>query len=95
MGLARLGAMIKFIPYPVTMGFTSGIAVVILSTQIKDFLGLHADKVPSEFVNKLILFARQFHTLSWPAFFLAGASFVIIKLWPGNWQRRVLDRSLR
>ena len=68
MGLARLGSMIKFIPYPVTMGFTSGIAVLIFSTQIKDFFGLHADKVPSDFVEKLILFARQMHTLSWPAF---------------------------
>ncbi len=89
MGLARLGSMIKFIPYPVTMGFTSGIAVVILSTQIKDFLGLQADKVPSDFVNKLILFARQIHTLSWPTFSLAAGSFAMIKLWPGAWQRRV------
>ncbi len=46
MGIARLGTMIKFIPYPVTMGFTSGIAVLIFSTQIKDFFGLKADKVP-------------------------------------------------
>src|SRR3954453_5320474 len=45
MGLARLGTMIKFIPYPVTAGFTSGIAVLIFSTQIKDFLGLQVPKV--------------------------------------------------
>src|SRR5204863_2165776 len=53
MGLARLGKMIKFIPYPVTMGFTSGIAVLIFSTQIKDFFGLKVDKVPSEFLEKM------------------------------------------
>src|SRR6267143_4404555 len=46
MGLARLGTMIKYIPYPVTMGFTSGIAVLIFTTQIKDFFGLQVDKVP-------------------------------------------------
>src|SRR5207248_2137692 len=47
MGASRLGTMIKYIPYPVTMGFTSGIAVLIFSTQIKDFFGLKVDKVPS------------------------------------------------
>src|SRR6267143_6072783 len=46
MGMARLGTMIKYIPYPVTMGFTSGIAVLIFMTQIKDFFGLQIDKVP-------------------------------------------------
>src|SRR6058998_3278830 len=53
MGIARMGTMIKYIPYPVTMGFTSGIAVLIFSTQIKDFFGLRMDKVPSEFVEKM------------------------------------------
>jgi hypothetical protein len=45
--------MIKYIPYPVTMGFTSGIAVLIFSTQIKDFFGLRIDKIPSEFFEKM------------------------------------------
>src|SRR5205814_579433 len=58
MGAARLGTMIKFIPYPVTMGFTSGIAVLIFSTQIKDFFGLTVDKVPSEFVEKMRVLAE-------------------------------------
>src|SRR6266576_3050165 len=53
MGVAKLGTMIKYIPYPVTMGFTSGIAVLILSTQIKDFFGLKVDKMPSEFIEKM------------------------------------------
>src|SRR5437870_12661464 len=53
MGIARLGTMIKYIPYPVTMGFTSGIAVLIFSTQLKDFFGLRVTNVPSEFIEKM------------------------------------------
>src|SRR6266446_6454769 len=53
MGVARLGTMMKYIPYPVTMGFTSGIAVLIFTTQIKDFSGLKVDQVPSEFIEKI------------------------------------------
>src|SRR6267143_7225676 len=57
MGFARLGTMIKFIPYPVTVGFTSGIAVLIFSTQIKDFFGLRLEKdMPADFVDKIIVF---------------------------------------
>ncbi|HEV3415294.1 MAG TPA: sulfate permease [Pirellulales bacterium] len=52
MGICRFGAMIKFIPYPVTTGFTSGIAVIIFSTQIKDFFGLKIDKLPDHFVEQ-------------------------------------------
>jgi len=89
MGLARLGTMIKYIPYPVTMGFTSGIAVLIFTTQIKDFFGLQVDKVPSEFVEKMKVLFEHFGTLQWSTLALAAASFAIIKLWPKNWQRRV------
>jgi len=53
MGVFRFGGMIKFIPYPVTTGFTSGIAVLIAASQIKDFFGLQMDEVPAEFVQKL------------------------------------------
>ncbi len=56
MGLAKLGAAIKFIPYPVTTGFTSGIAVIILTSQVKDFLGLRMGSVPADFVEKLAAF---------------------------------------
>jgi SulP family sulfate permease len=89
MGLARLGTMIKYIPYPVTMGFTSGIAVLIFSTQIKDFLGLQVDKVPSEFVEKMKVLGEHLSTFQWPTVALAVASFAIIKSWPGKWHRRV------
>ena len=61
MGLVKLGGVIKFVPAPVITGFTSGIAVIILSTQIKDFLGLHMESVPSEFVEK---WAAYLHSIS-------------------------------
>jgi sulfate permease, SulP family len=89
MGAARLGTMIKFIPYPVTMGFTSGIAVLIFSTQIKDFLGLTVDKVPSEFAEKMKVLFEHLGTFQWPTLALAAASLAIILFWPKTWQRRV------
>ena len=55
MGLARLGTVIKFIPHPVTVGFTSGIAVIIFSSQIKDFFGLDITKPPVEFLEKWVI----------------------------------------
>ena len=51
-GLLRFGSLIKYIPYPITVGFTSGIAVTLFSTQVKDFLGLSMTKTPSEFIPK-------------------------------------------
>ena len=89
MGAARLGTMIKFIPYPVTMGFTSGIAVLIFSTQIKDFFGLTLDKVPSEFVEKMKTLFEHAGTFQLPTLALATASLAIILFWPKQWQRRV------
>lgn len=89
MGLTRMGTMIKYIPYPVTMGFTSGIAVLIFSTQIKDFLGLTIDKVPSEFVAKMKALIEHLGTAQTPTICLAAASLAIILFWPKKWQRRV------
>jgi SulP family sulfate permease len=89
MGVARLGTMIKFIPYPVTMGFTSGIAVLIFCTQIKDFFGLQVKAVPSEFVEKMKVLSANFTTFQWPTLGLALASLLVILLWPKAWQRRV------
>ena len=89
MGVARLGTAIKFIPYPVTMGFTSGIAVLIFTTQIKDFFGLRLDKVPSEFFEKMRALASHAGSFQWCGTALAAASLAIILLWPKNWQRRV------
>src|SRR4051812_788703 len=59
MGATRLGNLIKYIPDPVTAGFTSGIAILILSTQIKDFLGLRIAELPAAFLPKLVAIARN------------------------------------
>src|SRR5437867_8444129 len=59
LGVAKLGAAIKFIPHPVVVGFTSGIAVIIFSSQVKDFLGLRMGELPAEFVPKWRVFAAN------------------------------------
>jgi len=64
MGLARLGSIIKFIPYPVTVGFTSGIALIILSSQIRDLFGLRMEQMPSEFIDKLLAYGEHLTTFS-------------------------------
>ncbi len=71
MGLTGLGTAVKFIPRPVVIGFTNGIAVLIASTQVKDFFGLHLDKVPGVFWLRVEALARTFHTLSFEATALA------------------------
>ena len=87
-GLARLGAAIKFIPYPVTIGFTSGIALIIFSSQVKDLLGLEMGAVPAEFPAKWEAFARHFDSLNPAALGLAVLTFVIILVWP-KLERRI------
>ena len=64
LGITGLGTAVKFIPRPVVVGFTNGIAVIIASTQIKDFFGLKVDKVPGEFLARIEILARNFRTLS-------------------------------
>jgi SulP family sulfate permease len=71
LGLARFGGMIKFIPYPVTTGFTTGIAVIIFSAQIKDFFGLQMGPVPAEFIHKWQAYVEHAPTWS-PATFAIG-----------------------
>jgi sulfate permease, SulP family len=71
MGLTGLGTAVKFIPRPVVIGFTNGIAVLIASTQVKDFFGLHLDKVPGVFWLRMEALAANFHTISFEATALA------------------------
>jgi len=82
MGLSRMGSLIKFIPYPVITGFTSGIAVVIFSSEIKDLLGLRMGAVPPEFIAKWQSFFAASGTTSWEAAGLAALTLVILGLWP-------------
>jgi len=82
MGFMRLGTVIKFIPYPVTVGFTSGIALIIFSSQLRDFLGLRMGDVPAEFVHKWGAYATSLNTFSLPAVLVAVGTLVILLLWP-------------
>lgn len=82
MGFAKFGTIIKFIPRTVIVGFTSGIAVVIFSSQVKDFLGLRVDKVPAEFFEKWRVFFEHMGTVNYYALFLALLTLLIIVFWP-------------
>jgi SulP family sulfate permease len=78
LGLTGLGSMVKFIPRPVTIGFTNGIAVLIASTQIKDFLGLKIDKVPGDFIGRMQALGSHLPTFSTASLLLATASVALI-----------------
>ena len=76
-GLARLGDLLKFIPYPLIVGFTSGIALIIFSSQIKDFLGLSIDTLPANFIEKWRVYFENFTQVNWYAFVIALATVFI------------------
>jgi sulfate permease, SulP family len=82
MGFTGLGTAVKFIPRPVTIGFTNGIALLIASTQIKDFLGLRTPPVPSEFLPRIEMLLRYAATTRWQTVAVAVASLAIILFWP-------------
>jgi sulfate permease, SulP family len=82
MGFTGLGTAVKFIPRPVTIGFTNGIAVLIASTQIKDFLGLRTPAVPSEFLPRMALMFHYVGTLRWQAVVIGTISLAVILFWP-------------
>ena len=80
LGATGLGTAVKFIPRPVVVGFTNGIAVIIASTQIKDFFGLKIDKVPGEFWSRILTYAHNFSSLSPLETTLAVGALVVIIL---------------
>src|SRR6266404_5773004 len=80
LGATGMGSAVKFIPRPVVLGFTNGIALLIASTQIKDFFGLKVDKVPSEFLARVAVLIRGFPTFSLEATLLACSALLIIIL---------------
>ena len=82
MGVFKLGTLIKFMPYPITTGFTSGIAVVIFSSQIKDFFGLNIKEVPSEFLEKWQVYFEHFNTLHLESLLIGILALLIIIFWP-------------
>lgn len=82
MGVFKLGSIIKFIPYPIVVGFTSGIAVVIFSTQVKDFLGLTIDNLPSEFIPQWSAYFAHLTTFKLHEFLLSLGCLLVIIFWP-------------
>ncbi len=82
MGLTGLGTAVKYIPRPVTIGFTGGIALLIASTQVKDFLGLKTPPVPSEFLGRMEVLGRYLPTVQWTTVAIAVISLVVIVVWP-------------
>jgi SulP family sulfate permease len=88
MGITGLGSAVRYIPRPVIIGFTNGIALLIASTQIKDFLGLRTGAVPSEFVPRMRMLAMHLNTIHWPAATVGALSLAVILLWP-KWNKRI------
>lgn len=84
LGVFKLGKIIKFIPYPIIVGFTSGIAVTIFTTQIADIFGLNfgGEKVPGDFIGKWIIYIKYFDTINWWNTLISIASILIIILTP-------------
>src|SRR5436305_36988 len=78
LGATGMGSAVKFIPRPVVLGFTNGIAVLIASTQIKDFFGLQMDKIPGEFSLRMKAIVADFPTWSWRATALAAATLGVL-----------------
>lgn len=82
MGICRFGSLIKYIPYTITTGFTCGIAVTLFVGQLKDFLGLSMESVPSEFLPKIIAYAKHLSTINWTAAGVGVFALVIMLVWP-------------
>ena len=81
-GVLHLGTIIKYIPYPIVVGFTSGIALTIFTTQMKDLLGLTMENVPSDFVEKWIAYVGSLPTIDWWSAGVGIGSVALIALWP-------------
>ncbi|RIL00310.1 MAG: sodium-independent anion transporter, partial [Proteobacteria bacterium] len=82
MGLLRMGTVLRFIPYPLTVGFTSGIALIIFSSQIKDFLGLETGELPANFVEKWAVIGASLGATSPSALAIGTLSLLILIAWP-------------
>jgi SulP family sulfate permease len=87
MGLFRLGALVRYIPVSIVIGFTNGIAVLIGLSQVKEFLGLVTPKLPGDFFALLGVLWSHLHTLNLHAVALASASLAVVVLWPKTYRR--------
>ena len=91
-GILHLGTIIKYIPYPIVVGFTSGIALTIFTTQIKDLLGLTMSQVPSDFIEKWIAYVGSFPTIDWWSAGVGVLSVAVIALWPKITRRSAIGK---
>lgn len=82
MGLLRFGTLLKYIPHPLIVGFTSGIAVIIFSSQMRDFLGLKMEKVPSEFIEKWVAYTEHIQSINFIALLIGLATILITLFLP-------------
>lgn len=81
-GFLKLGTVVKFIPYTITTGFTTGIAVTIFSSQIKDFFGMEIESLPSEFIPKWVTYFKSFELINYTALFIGLLTILIIVFTP-------------
>lgn len=89
MGAFRVGSVIRYVPQPVTVGFTCGIAITILSTQVRYFFGLQLPNEPAEFLPKVVALSRVANTVHWPTLALGAGALALLLTWPARWNRRL------
>ena len=82
MGIFRLGSVIKFMPYPIIVGFTGGIAITIFSTQMNDLFGMGIESVPANFIDKWVCYFQNIGNINWPSFIVGLLSILIIVYTP-------------
>ena len=93
MGAARLGMLVRFVPVSIVIGFTTGIAMIIALSQVRDFLGLTVGRLPSNFFSQMAVLGNNLHTTNWMALAIGLACLLVIVGWPapqsahqGNWR---------
>lgn len=91
-GIMKFGNVIKFIPLPITVGFTAGIAVTLFSGQVKDFLGMTIETVPAEFIDKWACYFENFNTINLNTVIIGVLTLIILIVWPKI--NRVIPPSL-
>jgi SulP family sulfate permease len=94
LGLFKLGALVRYIPVSIVIGFTNGIAVLIGLSQVKDFLGLEIVKLPADFFTQIAVLARHVHTLNPAAVVIGAACLATVVLWPKSYRMDVAPVGL-
>ncbi len=86
LGAFKLGTLVRYVPVSIIIGFTGGLAVIIATSQVKDFLGLATGNIPSNFFSQVAAIAASIHTVNWLALFIGLSSLLLIVLWPVGYQ---------